>query len=250
MPPASSRLQMSRGEREIMTATPRPETIQACVFDAYGTLFDVHSAVGQHRARLGAVAEQVSVLWRTKQLEYTWLRSLMQRHVDFWQITQEALAYALDAYQVHDVALQADLVAAYLQLACYPEIPTTLRTLKRHGYRTAILSNGAPMMLQAAVRNSGLDDLLDQTLSVEAVGVYKPDPRVYQLAVDALGVPAPGILFHSSNAWDAAGAATFGMRVAWINRFGQRRERLPDGPEVELASLADIPVWLGLQTAG
>lgn len=229
-----------------MTNTSWSGTIQACVFDAYGTLFDVHSAVRQQRERLGAVAEHVSVVWRTKQLEYTWLRSLMRRHVDFWQVTQEALAYALDAYHIQDEGLQHDLMKAYLQLSCYPEIPTVLHTLKRHGYHTAILSNGSPTMLQAAVRHSGLEEWIAQILSVEAVGVYKPDPRVYQLAVDALGVPASNILFHSSNAWDAAGAATFGMRVAWINRFQQQRERLPDGPDVELTTLAEIPALLGL----
>lgn len=228
-----------------MAAQAPFQHIRACVFDAYGTLFDVHSAVGQHRARLGPTADQVSALWRVKQLEYTWLRSLMRRHVDFWQVTQDALDYALETCGVQERGLREDLVTAYLHLQCYPEVPATLRHLKQQGMRTAILSNGSPTMLAAAVQHSRLEGLIDQTLSVETVGVYKPDPRVYQLAVDHLGVAVQDMLFHSANAWDAAGAATFGMRVAWINRFGQRRERLPDGPDVELASLADVPALLG-----
>lgn len=220
--------------------------IKACVFDAYGTLFDVHSAVGKHRARLGADADRVSALWRTKQLEYTWLRSLMRRHTDFWQITQDALDYALDSFDISDTELRHDLIQAYLQLSCYPEVPKVLDTLGQNGMRSAILSNGSPHMLQSAVDNAGLGDLLEHVLSIEDVGIFKPDPKVYQLAIDRLGVPAGEICFQSSNAWDAAGAASFGFRVAWINRFGQRRERLPDAPDAELKTLSELPPLLGL----
>ncbi|MDH3637470.1 MAG: haloacid dehalogenase type II [Gammaproteobacteria bacterium] len=225
---------------------PRFTGIKACVFDAYGTLFDVHSAVGCHKARLGANADAISMTWRTKQLEYTWLRSLMGRHVDFWQVTGDALDYALDAYDVADAALRENLMQAYLRLDAYPEVLDVLKLVTDNGLKTAILSNGSPAMLESAVHGAGISGLLDAVLSVEDVGIFKPDPRVYQLAVDRLGIPVAGISFQSSNAWDAVGAATFGMRVAWVNRFGQRRERLTADAHAELKTLAELPAVLGL----
>jgi 2-haloacid dehalogenase len=215
--------------------------IKACVFDAYGTLFDVHSAVGKYSERLGDVADQVSAVWRTKQLEYTWLRSLMKKHVDFWQITQDGLDYALDVFNITDKQLRNDLVDAYLHLRCYPEVPDTLIKLKDSGQKIAILSNGSPAMLEAVVQSSGLEDLVQTILSVEMVGVFKPDPAVYQLAVDRLGVAAAEIVFLSSNAWDAVGATAFGLRVAWINRFAQRPERMPFQPDTEIKTLDELP---------
>ena len=216
--------------------------IRACVFDAYGTLFDVHSAVARYRDCFAAgTAESVSALWRTKQLEYTWLRSLMGSHADFWQVTQDALDFALDMYRVELPELRNKLMDAYLQLKCYPEVPETLSTLKKSGVRLAILSNGTPSMLDAAIRNSRLEEFIEHSYSVEEAGVFKPDPRVYRLAVDGLGVKPEDILFHSSNAWDACGAAFFGCRVAWINRFGQSRERLPGTADIEVTTLDAIP---------
>lgn len=220
--------------------------IRACVFDAYGTLFDVHSAVGQHRGRLGKQADSVSMLWRTKQLEYTWLRSLMGAHTDFWGVTGDALDYALDAHSIVDQKLRDDLLNAYLSLDAYPEVASVLQTLKQAGMKTAILSNGSPKMLSAAVTSSGIADLLDENLSVEDVGVYKPDRRVYQLAVDRLGVEESKVSFQSSNSFDAVGAAAFGFKVAWVNRFGQRRDRLPAQPQAELKTLEELPELLGL----
>jgi 2-haloacid dehalogenase len=220
--------------------------IEACVFDAYGTLFDVYSAVNQCRHKLGDRAEKVSTLWRTKQLEYTWLRSLMKQHTDFWQVTQDALDYALDAHNIEDKGVGKELMQAYLKPACYPDVPETIRKMKARGLKLSILSNGSPEMLEAAVRSSGLEECFDPILSVEEVGVYKPHPRVYQLAVDRLKVGAKRILFHSSNAWDVAGAATFGLRVVWVNRFGQRLERLPYGPDKEIESLESLPSLLGV----
>jgi len=228
-------------------AQERFSHIQACVFDAYGTLFDVHSAVGRHRQRLGDNADAVSALWRTKQLEYTWLRSLMGRHVEFWQLTGDALDYALDAHKIDEPSLREDLMQAYLNLETYPEVKSVLQRLKQNNMRTAILSNGSPMMLDAAVTSAGIADMLDAVLSIEDIGIYKPDPRVYQLGVDRLRVAAENISFQSSNAWDAVGAATFGMRVAWINRFAQRRERLTAQPDAELRTLDELPPLLGLQ---
>jgi 2-haloacid dehalogenase len=219
--------------------------VRACVFDAYGTLFDVHSAVGRHRARLGDLADPVSILWRSKQLEYTWLRSLMGSHADFWQVTADALDYALDVHDIDRNGIRDDLLNAYLALDCYPEVPQVLKTLKGSGLRLAILSNGSPSMLEAALNSAGLDTAIEVAYSVEEVGIYKPDPRTYQLACDRLEVAADEVSFQSSNAWDAVGAAAFGMNVAWINRFGQRRERLPFQPAAELRDLGGLPTLLG-----
>lgn len=224
-----------------MTRAARFEGIEVCVFDAYGTLFDVHSAVGRHRPRLGGVADAVSGTWRTKQLEYTWLRSLMGRFADFWQVTGDALDYALDASGVDDPQLREALMEAYLSLDCYPEVPAVLARLHDAGMRTAVLSNGSRRMLDAAVGSAALGERLDAVLSVDAVGVYKPDPRVYRLACEHFGVEPGAVSFQSSNAWDAAGAATFGFQVAWCNRFGQASERLPDGPQAEIRTLEELP---------
>ena len=227
-----------------MSQKPTMSGIQACVFDAYGTLFDVHSAVGKHRQRLGDIADQVSSVWRTKQLEYTWLRSLMRRHADFWQVTQDALDFAFDMFTVKDLELKKDLIEAYLNLDCYPEVPEALSDLMSRGFKIAILSNGTPKMLESALRNSGLETMIPKIFSVEKAGVFKPDPRVYQIAVDELKVKPEEIAFQSSNAWDASGAAAFGFKVAWINRFGQSPERLPGKPDVEIQSLSELPELL------
>jgi len=215
--------------------------IKACVFDAYGTLFDVHSAVAKHRHRLGDIADQVSMLWRTKQLEYTWLRSLMGHHADFWQVTQDALNFAFDMHNINDPDLRRNLMEAYLKLDCYPEVPEALSILKGRGFKLAILSNGTPAMLEAAVKNSGIENLIEENFSVEEVGIFKPDPRVYQIAVDGMNVKPEQIVFQSSNAWDASGASTFGFKVAWVNRFGQSEERLPERPDVEIKNLMKLP---------
>lgn len=214
--------------------------IKACVFDAYGTLFDVHSAVGKYRKRLGSKSDQISLLWRTKQLEYTWLRSLMGHHVDFWNVTQDALDFAFDMHGVSDLSLKDDLMSAYLSLEAYPEVSEALTVLKNRGFKLAILSNGTPTMLEAAVKNSGIENLIDENLSVEEVGIFKPDFRVYQLAVDQLNVEAHEIIFQSSNAWDASGASAFGFHVAWINRFSQSKERLPGNPDFEIRKLTEL----------
>jgi 2-haloacid dehalogenase len=227
-----------------MTAVPMAG-IGACVFDAYGTLFDVHSAVARLRLRVGAQADALSQLWRAKQLEYTWLRALMGRHADFWQVTGDALDYALARTGV-DPAVREPLMQAYLALDAYPEVPDVLRRLRAGGLRTAILSNGEPGMLAAGARSAGIDGLLDAILSVEDVGIFKPHPRVYQLAVDRLGVPADRIAFQSSNAWDVSGAATFGLRAVWINRLGMPPERLPGAAEHELRDLSGLLALLGL----
>jgi 2-haloacid dehalogenase len=223
--------------------------VQACVFDAYGTLFDFASAARGCSDVLGDAIEKLTALWRDKQLQYTWLRAVQGRHADFWQVTGDALDFALETLAIEKVGLRDRLMNLYLTLEPFPEVPEVLRRLKTAGLRTAILSNGSPMMLDAAVRGSGLGTLVDAVLSVESVGVYKPHPKVYQLAVDRLGIPPAAIAFQSSNAWDAYAASAFGMQVVWCNRYGQRPERLPGKPDRMVRSLAELPALVaGSQT--
>lgn len=219
--------------------------IQACVFDAYGTLFDYGSAAATCRDVLGDKFAALTTLWRDKQLQYTWLRSLQGAHAPFWQVTGDALDHALEALGLDDPALRDRLLRLYLQLAAFPEVRDVLERLRRAGLKTAILSNGTPAMLSAVVAHNGLAGLFDAVLSVEEVGVFKTHPSVYQLAVDRLGVPARAISFQSSNGWDAWAASAFGMRVVWCNRYGQRPERLPGAPDAMLTSLAPLPELLG-----
>jgi 2-haloacid dehalogenase len=213
------------------------KSVRHAVFDAYGTLFDIHSAASRYQVRLGEQAEAVSTIWRTKQLEYTWLRSLMQCYVDFWIVTQDALDYALESKGIDDNSLRKDLLRAYHELACYPEVPDTLSKIKQMGLGTAILSNGSPEMLEAGVSNSNLGKVIDSVISVDTIKVFKPSPKVYQLATDQLGCNPEEILFFSSNAWDVSGAATFGFQTVWINRFAQATERLPGTPVMEINTL-------------
>ena len=219
--------------------------IRACVFDAYGTLFDYASAAARCRDTLGNKLQPLSALWRDKQLQYTWLRALQGRHENFWQVTGDALDFAMETLGITDAALRAKLMNLYLSLDSFPEVRDVLRRLKAKGIKTAILSNGTPEMLQASVEHSKIGDFLDAVLSVEDVGVYKPHPRVYQLAVDRLGIEPGAISFQSSNAWDAYAASAFGMRVVWCNRYGQARERLPGKPDREIKSLAELPAIVG-----
>lgn len=219
--------------------------IRACVFDAYGTLFDYASAAARCRDVLGDRLDRLNALWRDKQLQYTWLRTLQGRHADFWQVTGEALDFVLDTLEIRDAALRDRLMNLYLTLDAFPEVPAVLEHVKKAGLKTAILSNGSPAMLQAAIKHAGIEHLLDEVLSVEDVGVYKPHPKVYQLAVDRLGLAPQQIVFQSSNAWDAYAASAFGMRVVWCNRYGQRPERLPGKPDCEIRSLRELPALIG-----
>ena len=220
--------------------------VRACVFDAYGTLFDVGSAAAACRSTsLGERAAALAALWREKQLQYTWLRALQGRHADFWQVTGEALDFALETLAIADPQLRERLMNLYLRLAAYAEVPEVLARLRGAGLGTAILSNGSPTMLRAAVDAAGIGALVDTVLSVEEVGVYKPHPRVYQLAVDRLALAASSICFLSANAWDAWAASAFGLRVIWCNRQRQRPERLPGRPQYEVTSLTEVPALLG-----
>ena len=215
--------------------------IRACVFDAYGTLFDVNSATAPYLRDLGEKADALNRLWREKQLQYSWLRACQGKHADFWQVTTDALDFALRSLGVGNDELRRRLMQSYLALGVYPEVPGALAKLKKKGFTLAILSNGTPKMLQGAVENAKLNSLLDAVFSVEKAGVYKPDPRVYRLAVDGLGIAPNQICFVSSNAWDAYAASAFGMIVVWCNRAGQQEENLPGKPDIILPSLEEMP---------
>ncbi len=221
------------------------QDIQACVFDAYGTLFDVSSPMQRRRDKIGPEADRLNMLWRQKQLEYSWLRSLMGAHADFWQLTADALDYAMAACDLNNPALRAELMELYLAILPYPETVETVTKLKSAKKRTAILSNGSLTMLTAAVNHSRLTPQLDAVLSIDDVGIYKPHPRVYQMVLDRLDVQRDQVLFVSSNAWDVAGAAHFGFQVAWCNRAGNLPEHLPGKPVAEIKRLDEVLGLLG-----
>ncbi|HKZ04746.1 MAG TPA: haloacid dehalogenase type II [Methylomirabilota bacterium] len=217
---------------------------RAFLFDAYGTLFDVHSVVEAGRA-LTSDPQALSNLWRQKQLEYTWLRSLMDRYVDFWTVTRSSLSFALRRLGLQPGPAQAEaLLDAYLALAPFPEVKAALAALAPAPL--GILSNGSPMMLDAAVRSAGLEGAFQHVLSVDAVGVYKPSPRVYEMGTRAFGLSAREILFVSSNAWDVTGAAAFGYRTCWCNRLGMPMDELDLTPDMEVERLDQIHERLGL----
>jgi len=221
--------------------TARPA---ALVFDAYGTLFDVHSVTATAESIWPGKGAALSQLWRTKQLEYTWLRSLMGRYEDFTHVTESALRHACTSLKLEsDDARRVQLMRAYLHLATFPEVSEALARL--HGIRLAILSNGSPAMLEPVVFNAALHGVITDVLSVDAVKIFKPDPRVYRLAVDRLGVPAKAIGFVSSNCWDAIGARAFGFRTFWINRTGAPVDEMGVRPDHELRSLADRTALVG-----
>ena len=200
-----------------------PPQTKAVVFDAYGTLFDVHSAVGRHMAQVGPDAARFSEIWRTKQLEYSWVLSLAGRYEPFWTLTERALDYALARFPSIDRSLRPQLLEAYRTLDAYPEVQATLRAVRARGLRTGILSNGDPGMLNAAVDSAGLAGDLDAVLSVDAARVFKTSPHTYALVLQAFSVNADEVVFVSSNRWDIAGAAAFGFTPVWVNRLG-----LPD----------------------
>jgi 2-haloacid dehalogenase len=219
----------------------RLEGVRACVFDAYGTLFDFASAVTRCDDVPAEKRAALTAFWRDKQLQYTWLRTLQNRYADFWQVTGDALDFALESLGLETPTLRDRLMELYLGLEPFPEVPEILQALRARGFKTAILSNGSPAMLATLVQRAGLAEAFDAVLSADAVGVFKTHPKVYQYALDSLGLPAQAIAFQSSNAWDACGASDFGMRVVWCNRYGQRRERLPGAPDFEVRSLAELP---------
>jgi 2-haloacid dehalogenase len=220
---------------------------RAVVFDAYGTLFDVGAATRRAsaapgRERLAEREAEVSRLWREKQIGYSWWRAVTGDYTGFWQVTQDALDHALAATGLDgDAALRDALLTLYWELAAYPEVPAVLAALRAADRRTAILSNGSPDMLAAAIEAAGLADTLDHVLSVDEVGTFKPDPRVYAMVEHHLGTPPAEVLFVSANGWDAAAAAGYGFPTAWVNRAGAPRERLPHAPGHEVPDLTPVP---------
>lgn len=206
---------------------------QIFVFDAYGTLFDVHSAVARHAAAVGPSATRLSEVWRAKQLEYSWVRTLAGRYRDFWSITEDALDFALAAVKDANPDARALLLDAYRTLDCYAEVPQALAALKQRGAATAVFSNGSPAMLDAAIASAGLGALLDRVISVDPLRKFKTAPETYALVTTAFGCEPGEIAFHSSNRWDIAGAAAFGFECAWVNRAGQPEE-YPDLPPVRV----------------
>lgn len=220
--------------------------ITTCVFDAYGTLFDVAAAAriaaeqpGQEK--LADVWPRVAADWRTKQLQYTWLRAITGDHISFWQVTSDGLDWAMEASGLDDPVLRETLLALYWELPAYPEVPKMLGTLKASGLSTAILSNGSPDMLQGAVDFAEVGAWLDAVLSVEDVGIFKPAKVVYDMVGARFGTAPEQVLFVSSNGWDAAAAAQYGFTTAWVNRAGDPVDRLPARPTHVLTDLASIP---------
>jgi 2-haloacid dehalogenase len=219
--------------------------IEICVFDAYGTLFDFRSAALACHDVLGDKTESFNAVWRAKQLEYTWLRSLMGEYVDFRQVTRESLDYALTICKIDAPGIAARLMGLYEKLSTYPEVPEMLATLKNRGIKTAILSNGTPAMLMSAVGAANLGDRLDGVLSVEAVKIYKPHPAVYGLVETRFGVKPEATCFVSSNAWDAHGGAAFGFKAVWANRLKQPSEVIPGPLAAMLDDLSGLPAIIG-----
>ena len=212
----------------------------AFVFDAYGTLFDVHAAIARHRNEIGPDADRLSELWRAKQLEYSWTLTLADRYLDFWSLTQQALDHAFARLPSADRRLRGKLLEAYRQLDAFADARATLKELKRRGHRTAILSNGSPDMLEAAVAAAGLGTDLDFVLSVDSIRKYKPRPEVYALVPAAMRVEPADVVFVSSNRWDVMGAASFGFRAAWINRANLPDEYADRPPAVVLKDLTAL----------
>jgi len=213
----------------------------AYVFDAYGTLFDVHAAIARHRAQAGPEAERFSEIWRTKQLEYTWTLTLAGSYVDFWTLTERALDYAFARVPSVDRALRPKLLEAYFKLDAFSDAAEALGALKARGLELAILSNGSPPMLAAAAEASGLAASLDAVLSVDAVRLYKPRPEVYALVTERLRVAPQEVVFVSSNRWDVMGAASFGFQPVWVNRGHLPDEYADRLPRHVIATLAELP---------
>ncbi|MFC5584004.1 haloacid dehalogenase type II [Nitratireductor kimnyeongensis] len=209
----------------------------AFVFDAYGTLFDVHAAVRRHAGEIGPEGQRFSELWRAKQLEYSWVFTLMGQYQDFWTMTERALDYAFAKIPSIDRRLRQDLLDAYWQLDCYEEVPAVLKALKAGGARLAILSNGSPAMIESAVRSSALDSVLDEVFSVESIRRFKTDQSVYEMVTNAWRLYPETVSFQSSNRWDIAGARNFGFRTVWLNRTGQPDEYEDFPPDLILPSL-------------
>ena len=204
--------------------------IKACIFDAYGTLFDVNAACRELSKEVGGNWEKLASLWRLRQVEYTWLRNSMDQYIDFWQITSDALDYAMETLDIENIGLREELLNLYLKLEAYPEVKGLLTKLKQRGLKTGILSNGSMKMLNSAVDNANIREYLDEILSVEECEIYKPSSKVYDLVKIKMQINKENVLFFSSNAWDMHAASNYGFKTIWVNRFNGKLERLPGKP--------------------
>lgn len=200
------------------------------IFDAYGTLFDVNAACRELSIEVGEKWQELSTLWRLRQVEYTWLRNSMNAYIDFWQITSDSLDYAMDTLNINNKNLRSNLLKLYLKLEAYSEVKGVLEKLKEEGFKTGILSNGSKKMLDSAVKNANISGLLDEVISVEECKVYKPSNKVYDLVEIKMGIKKEQVLFFSSNAWDMHAASNYGFNTIWVNRFNAKLERLPGKP--------------------
>ena len=222
-----------------------PGGIRVCVFDAYGTLLDIGAMIERFRPDLGDAAEAFVKMWRSKQLEISWLPNPIFGGADFWMVTGEALDETMARFGIDDHGLRARLMDSWLEPRLYPDVPAMLIRLRKAGLKTAILSNGTRKMLDSGVREAGISPLLDAVLSVEQAGVFKPKPAVYKLATEHFRVDPSAVCFVSGNIWDIHGAAAFGFNVVWVNRFGVRAETLPRGTSAVMGTLAELPALVG-----
>ena len=212
---------------------------KAIVFDAYGTLFDVNSAAEKCKDKIGSKWENFANFWRTTQLEYTWLRSLMKKHKNFWQITEDSLDKSMETFQI-DKSLRNDLLSLYKELSPYPEVKNVLENLKKKSFKLAILSNGTPELLNHLVKSSDLENLFDDIFSVEEVKIYKPDPKVYDIPVNKYKVTKGEITFLSANTWDVSGAGNYGYNSIWVNRNNSVFDKLDYKPKNEVKNLKQL----------
>ena len=215
------------------------KNIKAIIFDAYGTLFDVNSAAEKCKDKIGDKWEPFANFWRTTQLEYTWLRSLMKRHKDFWQITEDSLDKSMKAFNI-DPKMKDELLNLYKVLSPFQEVPETLKTLKAKNFKLAILSNGTPSLLNQLVNNNNLDNFFDDLFSIEEVGIYKPDSRVYDLPIKKYNIKKNEVVFLSANTWDISGAGNFGYQTVWVNRNNNIFDNLDYKPNKEIKNLSEL----------
>ena len=212
---------------------------KAIIFDAYGTLFDVNSAAEKCKDKIGDKWEGFANYWRTTQLEYTWLRSLMKRHKDFWQITEDSLDKSINVFKI-DNSMRDELLNLYKILSPFKEVPEVLKSLKNKNYKLAILSNGTPSLLNELVQSNNLNDLFDDIFSIEEVGVYKPDSKVYDLPIKKYNINKNEVTFLSANTWDVSGGGNYGYNSIWVNRSNNIFDSLDFKPNIEIKSLHEL----------
>jgi len=215
------------------------KNIKAIIFDAYGTLFDVNSAAEKCKDKIGDKWQPFANFWRTTQLEYTWLRSLMRKHKDFWQITEDSLDKSMKAFQIN-ASMRDELLNLYKVLSPFKEVPETLKILKEKKFKLAILSNGTPALLNELVKNNNLNDLFDDLFSIEDVGIYKPDSKVYDIPIKKYNVKKNEIAFLSANTWDVSGGGNYGYNAIWVNRNKNIFDNLDYKPSLEIKDLSQL----------